>query len=390
MQATDAKAYISAAEQTAAEIAGLDGVAPRKVDLLGVVGAGLMGSGIAVSALNGGYRVVVAETSAELANKGRDRIAGLLQKAVERGKLDADGLADRLERLTVGAELSALAEADLVIEAVYDDLAVKTDLFQKLDGIVRPDAILATNTSYLNPDVIAAATAHPERIVGLHFFSPAHIMRLCEVVRCAKTAPDVLATGVTVAKRLGKLPIVCGVTEGFIGNRVFSAYRREAEILVEDGASPHEIDAAMEGFGMAMGPFAVFDMAGLEIAWAKRKREAATRDPKARYVAIPDRLCEAGRFGQKSGKGWYDYTSGKRASDPDVDAIIEAERKAKHIVAKTFSADAIVGRLLGAMKAEGDNLVAEGIAARDSDVDLVMLNGYGFPRDKGGPMFAAG
>ena len=197
---------------------------------------------------------------------------------------------------------------------------------------MRPDSILATNTSYLDPDVIAAATSRPERVLGLHFFSPADVMRLLEVVRGSRTAPDVLATGIAVARKLGKLPVVSGVCEGFVGNRIFSAYRREAEFMLEDGATPPEIDAAMERYGFAMGPFAVFDLAGLEIAWARRKRQAATRDPEERYVHIADRLCEAGRFGQKTGRGWYAYPEGKRAIDPEVTAVIEASRAAKGIV----------------------------------------------------------
>ncbi|MBU2191285.1 MAG: 3-hydroxyacyl-CoA dehydrogenase, partial [Alphaproteobacteria bacterium] len=256
--------------------------------------------------------------------------------------------------------------------------------------LVRPDAILATNTSYLDPDAIAEAVPHPERVLGLHFFSPANIMRLVEVVRCDKTTLEVLATGLAVAKKLGKLPVVSGVCEGFIGNRIFSAYRREAEFLVEDGALPQEIDKAMEDFGMAMGPFAVFDLAGLEIAWARRKRQAATRDPAERYVEIADRLCEAGRFGQKSGKGWYVYPDGKRTVDPEVTSLIEGSRAAKGIQPRGIDAGEIVSRLLAAMAAEGDALLAEGIAQRASDIDLVMINGYGFPAHKGGPMFAAG
>ncbi|MNV45943.1 Fatty acid oxidation complex subunit alpha [compost metagenome] len=277
-----------------------------------------------------------------------------------------------------------------MIEAVFDDLDVKIDLFCRLDKVIRPDAILATNTSYLNPDEIAAATRHPGRVLGLHFFSPAHVMRLLEVVRCKETAPDVLATGLAVAKRLKKLPVVTGVTEGFIGNRIFSAYRREAEFLLEDGALPHEIDAALEDYGFPMGLFAVNDMAGLEIAWARRKRQAATREPSERYVEIADRLCETGRLGQKSGRGWYAYPDGRRNVDPQVTAIIEAERAKKGVVARNFSKDEIQQRLLTAMAAEGEALLAEGIAARASDIDLVMINGYGFPAHKGGPMFEKG
>lgn len=379
--------HVFFAEREAAKIAGLEGIAPRPVKTIGIVGTGLMGSGIAVAALDAGYRVIGVEQSDEAAAKGRERIAATLERNVKSGRLDAAGLADRLSRLTVEGSLNALADADLIIEAVFDDLTVKTELFRKLDAIVRPDAILATNTSYLDPDQIAAATAHPARVLGLHFFSPANIMRLVEVVRCAATEPDVLATGFAVAKQMRKLPILSGVTEGFIGNRIFSAYRREAEFLLEDGAEPQEIDAAMEAFGFAMGPFSVFDLAGLEIAWARRKRQAATRDPSERYVDIADRLCEAGRFGQKSGKGWYSYESGKKAVDPDVTAIITASRAAKSIAPRSFDKNEIVGRLLDAMAVEGQKLLDEKIAARPSDIDLVLINGYGFPAHKGGPMF---
>jgi 3-hydroxyacyl-CoA dehydrogenase len=322
--------------------------------------------------------------------KGRERIAALLDRNVASGRLDALGREQRLARLTTTDQMDDLADADLVIEAVFDDLAVKTELFKRLDGIVRPDAILATNTSYLDPDLLAAATQRPERVVGLHFFSPANIMRLVEVVNCEKTAPEVLATGLAVAKKLGKLPIVSGVCEGFIGNSIFSTYRREAEFLLEEGALPEEIDAAMEGYGFAMGPFAVFDLAGLEIAWARRKRQAATRDPNERYVEIADKLCEAGRFGQKAGRGWYAYPDGKRTVDPEVTALIEAARARKGIAPRRIGPDEIVSRLLGAMAAGGEKLLAGKIAQRAGDIDLVMINGYGFPAHKGGPMFAAG
>ncbi|RAI45351.1 3-hydroxyacyl-CoA dehydrogenase NAD-binding domain-containing protein [Rhodoplanes roseus] len=381
--------HVFFAERAAAKVEGLDGVTPRPVETLGIVGLGLMGAGIATAALDAGFRVIGADVTDEAAAKGRERIATLLDRAVASGKSTAAARDDRLGRLVTAGSLDPLAAADLVIEAVFDDLGVKTELFRRLDTVVRPDAMLATNTSYLNPDHIAAATRRPERVVGLHFFSPANVMRLAEVVRCARTAPDVLATSLGVARKLGKLPIVCGVTEGFIGNRVYSAYRREAEFLVEDGAAPEGIDAAMEAYGFAMGPFAVFDLAGLEIAWARRKRDAASRDRAARYVDIPDRLCEAGRFGQKTGRGWYDYREGKRKVDPDVTALITAARAAKGIVPRNIPADEIVRRLLAAMAAEGEALLNEKIAARASDIDLVMINGYGFPAHKGGPMYAA-
>lgn len=381
--------HVFFAERAAGKVEGLDKVSPRRIETVGVVGTGLMGSGIAVSALTSGYRVVALEHTEEAAASGRTRIAETLEKTARSGRLTAAGRDDCLARLQTTAEAGDLANADLVIEAVFDDLAIKTDLFRKLDGVVAPGAILATNTSYLDPDAIAAATADPSRVVGLHFFSPANVMRLVEVVNCAKTTPDVLASALAFVKRLGKLPVVSGVTEGFIGNRIFSAYRREAEFMLEDGALPEQIDAALEAYGFPMGIFAVNDMAGLEIAWARRKRQAATRDPAARYVEIADRLCEAGRLGRKSDRGWYAYPDGKRTVDPEVTAVIEAARAVKNITPRDFTADEIVSRLLKAMADEGTALLAEGIAARPRDIDLVLINGYGFPAHKGGPMFAA-
>ena len=381
--------HVFFAERDAAKIPALEGIQPRAVNTIGIVGTGLMGSGIAVTALTAGYTVIGIEQTDEAAEKGRIRITGLLDRNLASGRMTPSAHAQAVSRLTVAGTPTALAGADLVIEAVFDDLDVKTALFRTLDGIVRPDAILATNTSYLDPDTIAAATAHPSRVLGLHFFSPANIMRLVEVVDCAATAPDVLATGLAVAKRLGKLPIVCGVCEGFIGNRIFSRYRREAEFLIEDGALPQDVDRAMEGFGMAMGPFAVFDLAGLEIAWARRKRQAATRDPAARYVDIADRLCEAGRFGQKSGLGWYRYDEGRKQVDPEVETMIRDSRAAKGIIAREIADTEIVSRILEAMADEGRALIAEGIARSTGDIDLVMINGYGFPAHRGGPMFLA-
>ncbi|AXV16788.1 3-hydroxyacyl-CoA dehydrogenase [Neorhizobium sp. SOG26] len=380
--------HVFFAERESSKVDGLEGVEPRPVKTIGICGLGLMGSGIAVAALGAGYAVIGLDQTAEAAEKGRERIIGLLERNLSSGRLDQAGFEAQKARLSVNASDTDLAPCDLVIEAVFDDLNVKIDLFQRLDRVIRPDAILATNTSYLNPDEIAAATAHPERVIGMHFFSPAHVMRLLEVVRCARTAPDALATGLAVAKKLRKLPVVTGVTEGFIGNRIFSAYRREAEFLLEDGALPHEIDAALENYGFPMGLFAVYDMAGLEIAWARRKRQAATRDSAERYVEIADTLCEAGRLGQKAGRGWYAYPDGKRTVDPEVTAIIEAARAKKGIRPRSFSTEEIQQRMLQAMAAEGEALLAEGIAARPSDIDLVMINGYGFPAHKGGPMFA--
>jgi len=353
--------HVFFAERASAKVSGLEDVKPRDLKTIGIVGTGLMGSGIAYAALKAGYRVIAVDQTEEMAARGKERIEKLVKAPVQ-----------------VSHTLDDLAEADLVIEAVFDDLDVKTTLFRHLDSIVRPEAILATNTSYLDPDRIAAATANPTRVLGLHFFSPAHVMRLLEVVRCKATAPEVLATGLSFGKKIGKLPILCGVTEGFIGNRMFSAYRRETDLLLEEGALPAQIDAAMEEYGFAMGPFAVFDLAGLEIAWARRKRQGAPR-------VIADSLCEAGRFGQKSGRGWYLYEDGKRREDPEVTAMIEAARTS----ARDVPAAEIVSRLLAALRIEGQKLLAEGIAARPSDIDLVMINGYGFPAHQGGPMYSA-
>ncbi len=381
--------HVFFAERQASRVEGIEAILPRPIATIGIAGLGLMGSGIAVCALAAGYGVIGLDRDEDAAARGHDRIVGLLERSLSTGRIDRSEFEAQKARLSVTAREEDLSPCDLVIEAVFDDLDVKVDLFRRLDKVLRPDAILATNTSYLNPDEIAAATAHSDRVLGLHFFSPAHVMRLLEVVRCARTSPDVLATGLAVARKLRKLAVVTGVTEGFIGNRIFSAYRREAEFLLEDGALPHEIDAALEDYGFPMGLFAVYDMAGLEIAWARRKRQAARRDPAERYVEIADRLCEAGRLGQKSGRGWYAYPDGRRQVDPEVTEIIARCRRGKGIVPRTFEASEILARLLAAMATEGRRLIEEGIAARESDIDLVMISGYGFPAHKGGPMFAS-
>ena len=379
--------YVFFAERANTKIDGLDNVLPIPVETIGIIGLGLMGSGIVAACLSAGYRVIGVETSEQAALKGSERVAALIDRATASGRLTADAANQQKLNFSASHHMPNIISCDLVIEAVFDDIAVKTDLFAKLDEFVRPNAILATNTSYLNPDQLAAIVSHPERVIGLHFFSPANIMRLVEVIKCAKTAPQVLATGFAFAKKLGKLPILSGVTEGFIGNRMFSAMRREAEFLLEDGALPQQIDSTLEDFGYAMGPFAVFDLAGLDIAWARRKRQAESRNPSERYVAIADRLCEMGRFGQKTGAGWYSYHEGKKSVDPIVTALIETARVDKNLITADITPAIIFDRILKALKAEGDRLLEEKIATRASDIDLVMINGYGFPAYKGGPMF---
>jgi 3-hydroxyacyl-CoA dehydrogenase len=381
--------HVFFAEREAAKVPGLESVKSRTVSTIGIAGAGTMGSGIAVASLDAGYKVIVVEQNDQALEAGRARIAGLYDRAIKSKRIGEADKAERLGRLTISADRAAFAPADLVIEAVFDETAVKQELFKALDTIVRPDAILATNTSYLNPDEIAAVTKDPSRIVGMHFFSPAHVMRLLEVVNAAKTAPDVLATALATAKKLRKLAVVAGVCEGFIGNRIYARYRQQTEFMLEDGALPQEVDAAVEAYGFPMGPFAVNDLSGLDIAWARRKRLAPTRDPRERYVAIADRLCEMGRLGQKAGAGWYRYVEGKRTVDPAVTALVEEASRDKGITRRSIPPAEIQARVLAAMVNEGAKILAEGIALRASDIDLVLINGYGYPAWRGGPMFEA-
>ena len=375
------------AERSAGKVDGLS-AQPRPLTKIAIAGLGLMGSGIAAACLAAGYQLIGFERSAEAALAGKARITDLINKAVSLGKLQQAAADAQLAQLTTTDELGQLADADLVIEAVFDDFAVKSALFRELDQVLQPQAILATNTSYLNPDELAAVTTRADRVVGLHFFSPANIMRLVEVVRCGQTSDEVLATAIAFAKKIRKLPIVTGVGEGFVGNRIFSAYRSEAELLLAEGAYPEQIDRAMENYGFAMGLFAVNDLAGLEIAWARRKRMAADRDPNELYVDVPDQLCELGRFGRKTGRGWYIYQDGKRQDDPEVRALIDAFRTRHSITPQTFSEAAIMDRLLTVMARTGQQLIADRIARNGDDIDLVLTNGYGFPTAKGGPMFA--
>lgn len=381
--------YLDWAETLSSNVPGLDGVEPRKVEQVAVIGAGTMGAGIAVALANAGLTVQLLERDVAAAEAGRQRVESNYEATVRRGRLTAEERDDRLARIRVSDDWSVVSTVDLVIEAAFEDLAVKREIFSRLDGLARPGAILATNTSYLDIDAIAAATARRSDVIGLHFFSPAHIMRLLEVVAAEHTATDALATGIMLGRSIGKLPIFARNSDGFIGNRIFAHYRRHTEYLLEDGASPQEIDAALVGFGFAMGPFAVADMSGLDIAWAMRKRRAVTRDPAERYVAIADRVCESGRLGRKTGSGWYDYVDGKAVPSSVVDDLIIDERRRRSIAPQIFSAERIQRRILAVMANEGAKVLSEGIALRPSDIDLVFANGYGFPRLKGGPMFAA-
>ena len=391
-ESPEAKAlrHLFLAEREAVKVPGLEGAKARPVASTAVIGAGTMGAGIAVALLDAGYPVILVERDEEAAQAGVARIDALYARQVKSGRITEAQKAERLARLVPACDYAALAQADLIVEAAFEDMAVKADIFRRLDGVARPGAVLATNTSYLDLDAIAAATSRPQDVVGLHFFAPANIMKLLEVVKATHTAPDVLATALALAKRMGKQPVVAGNCDGFIGNRIYAVYRRHAEYLVEDGAAPEQVDAALEAFGFAMGIFAVSDMSGLDIAYAMRKRRAATRDPNERYVSIADHLVEAGRLGRKTNGGWYAYdANGNRAPDPAVSRIIEEARAARGIRPRSFTPEQIQLRLLAVMANEGAKELAEGIALRPSDIDLAFVNGYGFPRLKGGPMHAA-
>jgi 3-hydroxyacyl-CoA dehydrogenase len=377
------------AERRAAQVEGLDIGTARAVTRVGVIGGGTMGQGIARTFLAVGLPVVLVERDeGTLANALQRTVAGISAQ-VAKGRLAEEEAANRRACLSGAVNYAALQGCDVVIEAVFEDMAVKKDVLAKLEAVLPSETILATNTSYLDIDKMAEELTHPERVLGLHFFSPADVMKLLEVVRARATSDATLATGLKLARKLGKQPVVAQVGEGFIGNRIYAAYRRCAELMVLDGASPEQVDDAAKEFGFAMGPFAVSDMSGLDIAWATRKRQAATRDPESRYVTIPDQLCEAGRLGRKTGKGWYAYPEGRPVPDPEVAALIDRARLDAGIKPVAQDVDGIQRKLLAAMVNEASCLLAEGIAQRASDIDVVMTNGYGFPRWQGGPLYWA-
>ncbi len=380
------------AEREVSKVPEARSAAPRAVASLAIIGGGTMGAGIAVAALDAGLPVVMVERDADSIARGVANVSKVYGGLVAKGRMTEAQKAATLARFKPSTDYADLADTDLVIEAVFEDLAVKKAVFQQLDAVCKPGAVLATNTSYLDIDAIAASTSRPQDVIGLHFFSPAHIMKLLEIVVPAQVSPDVVVTAFELAKRMKKVPVRAGVCDGFIGNRILATYKQAADYMMEDGASPYEIDAAVRGFGYPMGPCQVTDLAGGDIGWATRKRRQAAAlesgAPKTRYVEIADRICERGWFGQKTGRGFYLYPQGARTGqpDPEVLAIVDAERAKKGITPRTFTPEEIMRRYLAAMVNEGAKVLADGIALRPLDIDVTFLSGYGFPRFRGGPM----
>ncbi|MBX3576308.1 MAG: enoyl-CoA hydratase/isomerase family protein [Rhizobiaceae bacterium] len=380
-----AQRHLFFAEREAAKVPGIGkDLAPRPVRRIGVVGAGTMGGGIAMSFANGGLPVTLLEVSEEALGKGLATIAKNYAISVSRGSLSEAEKAKRLALFTGTTRYADFADCDLIVEAVFEEMALKKDVFRKLDAVARPGAILATNTSYLDVDDIAAVTGRPGDVLGMHFFSPANVMRLVEIVRGKRTAPDVIATAIGVARTIAKVPVVVGVCHGFVGNRMLAARSDESEALLLEGATPEQVDRAFTEFGWPMGPFQMYDLAGLDIGWRNRKSLG-------RHAAIADPLCEQGRYGQKTGRGFYLYPDGSRTPQPDLEValLIEAKSREAGISRRAISETEILERTLFPMINEGAKILEEGIAQRASDIDTIWVNGYGFPVGKGGPMFYA-
>jgi 3-hydroxyacyl-CoA dehydrogenase len=378
-----ALAHIAAAERKAAEVEGIGpDVSTRPVRTVGVIGAGTMGGGISMNFANVGIPVTIVEREQAALDRGLKVIRANYERSAQRGKLTAEQVEQRMALLTGSLDIADLKDADLIIEAIFENMAIKKDTFAKLDSIAKPGAILASNTSYLNVDEIASATGRPQDVLGMHFFSPANVMKLLEVVRGAKTAPDVLKTAMETGVKIGKVPVVSGVCDGFIGNRMLSTRQQAANQLLLEGAMPWEVDRALTDFGFPMGPFQMSDLAGLDIGWSKETSKGET---------LRDRLCEMDRRGQKTSAGFYDYGPDRsRTPSPVVEQLIRDYVKEKGGAPREHSQAEILDRLLQPMVAEGKKILAEGIAQRPGDIDAVWVNGYGWPRATGGIMYWAG
>ena len=380
--------HIFIGERAASKIPDVPSDTPlRAINSVAVIGAGTMGGGISMNFLNAGIPVKMLEMKQDALDRGIATIRKNYESQVTKGKLKQDKYEQRMSLLTTTLSYDDLKDADMVIEAVFEEIGVKEAVFKELDRVMKPGAILASNTSTLDVDRIASFTKRPEDVVGMHFFSPANVMKLLEVVRGAKTAKDVLATVMVVAKKIKKTAVVSGVCDGFIGNRMIEQYGRQGGFLLDEGCTPAQVDKAMEKFGMAMGPFRMGDLAGNDIGWAIRKRRYQEK-PDMKYSKTADLLCEKGRFGQKTGAGWYDYVAGKRDAIPNAEvvAMIEEHRKSLGITPRKISDEEIVQRLVYSLVNEAARILEEGIASKASDIDMVYLMGYGFPIYRGGPM----
>ncbi|WP_298926954.1 3-hydroxyacyl-CoA dehydrogenase NAD-binding domain-containing protein [uncultured Ramlibacter sp.] len=380
--------HLFVAERAASKIPDVAEDTPkREIKAVAVIGAGTMGGGISMNFLNAGIPVKILEMKQEALDRGIATIRKNYESQVKRGKLKQDKYEQRMALLSTTLSYDELKDADLVIEAVFEEMGVKEKVFKELDRVMKPGAILASNTSTLDVNQIADFTQRPQDVVGMHFFSPANVMKLLEVVRGAKTAKDVLATVMAIGKKIKKTAVVSGVCDGFIGNRMIEQYSRQAGFLLDEGATPQQVDKAVEKFGFAMGPFRMGDLAGNDIGWAIRKRRATERAD-MKYSRTADKLCELGRFGQKTGAGWYDYQAGKRDAIPSelVNKMIEEHRKELGITPRKISDEEIVQRLVFALVNEGAHILEDGIASKASDIDMVYITGYGFPIHRGGPM----
>ena len=387
-----ASAHIEFARHEAAKVPGIPAGTPlRPVARVAVIGAGTMGGGIALALAGIGIPVTLIDADPAGLDRGLARLRDLCAGSVARGTLTQTVMDQRLALIEGSVQIASVADADLVIEAVFEDMALKKAVFASLDALARPGAILATNTSGLDVAEIAAATQRPQDVVGAHFFSPAQVMKLLEVVRTANTAPDVIATLMDLGRRMGKVSVLARIYPGFIGNALFRQTTREAHFLLEEGALPHEVDAALTGFGYAMGLFAVHDMAGNDVGYPTRKAQMATRATDRRWNDLIMKLVEQGRLGQKSGAGWYRYDKGSRTPqrDPEVERFIAEESGRLGIERRAFTAQQILERCLYGMVNEGARLLEQGIALRSSDIDIVYVTGYGFPARHGGPMYHA-
>jgi len=384
---SEALRHIFFAEREAQRVPGLEAAKAGPVSTVAVIGAGLMGRGIAAACIRVGIPTVLIDPAPEALLKAPLLIEERVRRWARSEHIDEAAVVETLSRLSISAELSALSEADLVIEAVVEDLSVKMQVIAKAERLARHDAVLATNTSYLDVNALSAACENPGRFIGLHFFAPADVMRLVEVIRGDRSRPDAIATGFAFAKALSKIPVLSGVREGFIVNRILAAYRQEMEYVLEDGSLPGDIDRALEDFGMAMGPFAVADLSGLDIAWSRRKRLETLRRAGERYVKVADQLCEMGRFGQKTGAGWYRYENAACKDDPIVTELIFHASQERGLRRRLVSDEEIVSRAISAMAGEARKILGEGIALRSSDIDVAVVNGLGFPPWRGGPLF---